>query len=54
MSSCFTGNTCAFTQFHRGGGGDKFSDFVGFIVTYRGLCGFLDSFFSQLLCTSWN
>ena len=37
--------------------GQQFSDFVGFIMSYPGLCGFLDSPFSssgQLLCTSWN
>jgi len=27
---------------------DKFSDFVGFIMSYRGLCGFHDSPFSLL------
>ena len=38
-----TGNPCAFTQEAT----DKFSDFVGFIMSYRGLCGFLDSPFSS-------
>ena len=30
------------------GATDKFSDFEGFIMSYRGLCGFLDSPFSLL------
>ena len=37
------------------GATDNFSDFVGFIVSYRGLCGFLGSIFSlsaSFLCTS--
>ena len=38
--------------FYTGGGGgggatDKFSDFEGFIMSYRGLCKFLDSPFSS-------
>ena len=33
----FTGNPCAFTL----GATDKFCDFVGSIMSYRRLCGFL-------------
>ena len=37
------------------GARDKFSDFVGFIVSHRGQCvGFMIPHFSQLLRTSWN
>ena len=49
---------CAFTVPQ--GTTDKFSDFVGFIMSYRGLCGFLHSSFSLLasfcvsLCIFWN
>ena len=38
-----TGNPCAFTQ----GATDKFSDFVGFIMSHRGLFGFLYSPFNS-------
>ena len=49
MATCFfTGNPCAFTQEAT----DKFSDFVGFIMSYRGLCEFLDSPFSLLVSFS--
>ena len=44
---CFTGNICAFTVPQ--GITDKFSDFVGFIMSYRGLFGFLSCFFIPLL-----